>query len=148
MSSIKHILIVGIIALTVLCVAGCLGQSDRDKAQARYDQRVIEANGQIAIAENVSRQQLHYAMTEPEMKAWLIDYRSQVMTLENNVTAAINAGDEFLGYLSPGSDEHATVKANEQNLRLNLDLYKRDYNKNVESYNGHWGAENSTVSLL
>jgi hypothetical protein len=148
MSSIKHLLMVGIIALAVLGVAGCLGQSDRDKAQERYDHRVLEANDQIAIAENVSRQQLQYAMTEPVMKAWLVDYRSQVVMLENNVTAAINAGDEFLGYLSPGSDEYATVKANEQNLRLNLDLYKRDYNKNVESYNSHWGADNGTGSPL
>jgi hypothetical protein len=148
MSSIKHLLMVGLIALAVLGVAGCLGQSDRDKAQERYDHRVLEANDQISIAENVSRQQLQYAMTEPVMKAWLVDYRSQVVMLENNVTMAIDAGNEFLGYLNPGSSEYATVKANEQNLRLNLDLYKRDYNKNVESYNGHWGVDNGTVSLL
>jgi hypothetical protein len=148
MSAIKRVLFVAILALAVLGVAGCLGQSARDQAQDKYDHRVLEANGQIALIDNVSRQQLQYAMTEPVMKAWLIDYRSQVVTLENNVTAAISAGTELLGHLSPGSTEYATVTNNEQNLRLNLDLYKRDYNKNADAYNLHWGVENGTVQLL
>jgi hypothetical protein len=148
MSAIKRVLFIGIVALAVLSVAGCLGQSDRDKAQDAYNQKVIGANDQIAVVENISAMQNIYAMDEPLMKAWLTKYRAIVVVLETNVSTAINASDTLKRYLSPGTSDYATVTTNDQNLLLNLDLYRRDYNKNAESYNSHWGPQNGTVPLL
>jgi hypothetical protein len=147
MSMIKRVLIAAIIILAVLGAAGCLGLTSKEKAQDKYDRCVIDANSQIAITENVSLRQ-NLPMDEPAMKAWLAEFRSQILALEGNVTAAIDAGAEFRGYLSSGGAEDVAVANNEQNLRLNLDLYKRDYNNNANGYNSHWGAGNGTVPLF
>jgi hypothetical protein len=147
MSAIKRALIVAIIMLAVLGAAGCLGLTSKEKAQDKYDRSVIDANSQITITENVSLRQ-HLTMDEPAMKAWLAEFRSQILVLKDNVTAAVDAGTEFRGYLSSGSAEYVAVADNEQNLRLNLDLYERDYNNNANGYNSHWGAENGTVPLF
>ena len=148
MSAIKRLLIIAIITLAMLSVAGCLGQSDRDKAQDKYDKLVIETNSQIAVVWNVSNQQNLYAMAEPEMKVWLTEYRTQLEALQNNVNVTKAAGVELKAYLSPGSSDYATMTSNEASLQQNLVEYLRDYNYNAGGYNTHWGEEHGMVPLL
>lgn len=148
MSALKRALIVAIVVLAILSVAGCFGQSDRDRAQDKYDKQVILTNGQIAFVKNVSDQQNLYAMTEPVMKAWLVEYRSQVAALQNDVNVTNDAGIQLKAYLSPGSSDYSTMTTNEATLQQYLALYVGDYNKNAASYNSHWGPENGTVPLL
>lgn len=148
MSAIRRTLIIFIVAVAVLSVAGCLGQSDRDKAQDKYDTLVHQTNSQIAAVQNVSNQQNLYAMTQPEMKVWLDDYRSQTAELQNDVNATSDAGAALKTYLSPGSSDYTTMTTNEQSLQQYLAMYAGDYNKNADGYNSHWGAEFGTVPLL
>jgi hypothetical protein len=148
MTAVKRALIVILIAMAVLSVAGCLGQSDRDRAQDKYDKLVIETNGQIAAVWNVSNQQYLHSMSEPEMKAWLADYRTQLVVLQNDVNVTREAGTELKACLSPGSSDYATMTSNEASLQQNLVEYLRDYNYNAEGYNTHWGEEHGKVPLL
>lgn len=148
MSAIKRMLIMVLIALAMLSVAGCADQSARDQAQDKYDQLVIETNSQIAVVQNVSDQQNRYAMTEPMMKSWLGEYRSQVAVLQNDVNATNDAGSQLKTYLSPGTSDYATMTTNEETLRQHLELFVGDYNRNAEGYNSHWGIGNGTVPLL
>jgi hypothetical protein len=148
MSAIKRALIAAFVVAAVLSVAGCLGQSDRDRAQDKYDRLVVETNGQIAIVQNVSNQQNLYAMDEPMMKAWLAEYRSQVAALQDDVNATDDAGAQLKAYLSQGSSDYSTFTTNQQTLQQYLALYVGDYNKNANGYNSHWGPENGTMPLL
>jgi hypothetical protein len=148
MSAIKRLLIIAIVVFAMLAVAGCLGQSDRDKAQEKYDKLVIETNDQIAAVWNVSNQQNLYAMAEPEMKAWLAGYRTQIVALQNDVNVTKAAGDELKTYLSPGSSDYQTMTSNEESLQQNLAAYLNNYNSNANGYNDHWGEEHGMVPLL
>jgi outer membrane murein-binding lipoprotein Lpp len=148
MSAIKRLLIIAIVVLAMLAVAGCLGQSDRDKAQDKYDKLVIETNDQIAAVWNVSNQQNLYSMAEPEMKAWLAEYRTQLVALQNDVNATRAAGIELKTYLSPGSSDYKTMTSNEESLQTNLAQYMINYNNNANGYNTHWGEEHGMVPLL
>lgn len=148
MSTMKRVLIVAIVALAMLSVAGCLGQSDKDRAQDKYDNLVTEANSQIAVVANISDQHRLYSMTEPQMKTWLADYRSQMVVLQNDVNVTNAAGVEFKNYLSPGSSDYATMTSNEASLQQVLQQYSTDYNNNANGYNTHWGEEHGVVPLL
>lgn len=148
MSAMKHVLLVAIVALAMLSVAGCLGQSDKGRAQDKYDNLVTEANGQVAVVANISDQHRLYTMTEPEMKTWLANYRSQLVVLQNDVNVTNAAGVELKSYLSPGSSDNTTVTTNEASLQLILQQYLSDYNNNAGGYNTHWGEEHGMVPLL
>lgn len=148
MSTMKRVLIVAIVALAMLSVAGCLGQSDKGRAQDKYDNLVIEANGQIAVVANISDQHRLYSMTEPEMKSWLAEYRSQMAVLQNDVNVTNAAGVELKNYLSPGSSDYSTMTSNEASLQQVLQQYTTDYNNNANGYNTHWGVEHGMVPLL
>jgi uncharacterized protein YpmS len=148
MSAIKRLLIIAIVTFAVLAVAGCLGQSDRDRAQDKYDKQVIETNDQIAVVWNVSSQQNLYTMSEPELKVWLTEYRSQVMALQNDVNVTNAAGAELKALLSPGSSDYKTMTSNEESLQQNLVSYLSDYNSNAGNYNSYYGEEHGTVPLL
>jgi ABC-type phosphate transport system substrate-binding protein len=148
MSAIRRTLIVFFVAVAVLSVAGCLGQSDREKAQDKYDTLVHQTNDQIAVVQNVSNQQNLYAMTQPAMKVWLADYRSQTAELQNDVNATGDAGAALKTYLSPGSSDYSTMTTNEQSLQQYLAMYVGDYNMNADGYNSHWGAEFGMVPVL
>jgi outer membrane murein-binding lipoprotein Lpp len=148
MSAIKRLLIIAIVVFAMLAVAGCLGQSDRDKAQDKYDRLVIETNDQIAAVWNVSNQQNLHVMSEPELKVWLTEYRSQVTALQNDVNVTNAAGGELKAYLSPGSSDYTTMTSNEESLQQNLAAYLRDYNANAGNYNSYYGEEHGKVPLL
>jgi hypothetical protein len=148
MTAIKRLLIVVIVAIAMLCVAGCFGQSDRNKAQDVYDKLVIQTNGQIDEVQAWSVMQNQYSMTEPQMKAWLGEYREQIGTLQTDVNATNEAGNKLKTYLTPGSSDYLTMTSNEAKLQQFVTQYVSDYNKNADGYNAHWGAENGTEPLL
>jgi hypothetical protein len=148
MSGIKRLLIIAIVAFAMLSVAGCLGNSDRDRAQDKYDKLVLGTNNQIAVVWNVSNQQNLYAMSEPEMKVWLAEYRTQVAALRDDVNVTNAAGVELKAYLSPGSSDYKTMTSNEESLQQNLAQYLSNYNYNANGYNSHWGEEHGMVPLL
>lgn len=148
MSTMKRVLIVAIVALAMLSVAGCLGQSDKDRAQEKYDNLVTGANSQIAVVANISDYHRLYSMTEPETRAWLADYRSQLVVLQDDVNATNAAGVELKTYLSPDSSNYATTNRNEASLQQILQQYVSEYNNSASSYNSHWGEEYGKVPLL
>jgi hypothetical protein len=148
MSAMKRVLIIVIVALAMLSVAGCLGQSDKDKAQEKYDNLVTGANSQIAVVSNISDQHRLYSMTEPETKAWLAEYRSQITMLQNDVNDTNAAGVQLKTYLSPGSSNYATTTTNEASLLQILQQFVSDYNNSANGYNSHWGVEHGMVPLL
>jgi hypothetical protein len=93
-------------------------------------------------------QQNQHAMTEPMMKAWLADYRSQLEALQGDINATGEAAIALKPYLSPGSSNYATLTKNEEILQQYLKLYVDDYNRNADGYNVHWGMQYGNVSLL
>jgi protein involved in sex pheromone biosynthesis len=148
MSTMKRVLIVAIVALAMLSVAGCLGPSDKDRAQEKYDNTITEANSQITVVANISDQHRLYSMTEPETKAWLTKYRSQIAVLQDDVNATNAAEVDLKSYLSPSSGNYATMTSNEASLKQIVQQYVSDYNNSANGYNSHWGQEHGVVPLL
>jgi hypothetical protein len=136
------------VAIAMLCVAGCLGQSDRNKAQDTYDKLVIDTNGQMDKVQNVSNFQNLYSMDQPMMKAWLAQYRSEISTLQSDINTTNDAGNKLKTYLTPGSSDYLTMTSNEGKLQQIVTQYVSDYNKNADGYNVHWGLQNGNETLL
>jgi outer membrane murein-binding lipoprotein Lpp len=148
MSALKRVLFVAIVAVAMLSVAGCLGQSDKDRAQEKYDNLVTDVNDQIAVVANISDQHRLYSMTQPETKAWLDEYRSQLTVLQNDVNVTNAAGVTLKTYLSPDSSNYAATNRNEASLQQILQQYVTEYNNSANGYNSHWGVEHGLVPLL
>jgi|AGTN01.3.fsa_nt_gi hypothetical protein len=147
MVAIKHILLVVLVVFAILIVAGCADNSGRDSAQEKYDQVIITTNERLSVVNDLYNR-FSLGVDIVSFKEIMPNYYSNLTALQNDVNASIQAGEELKKYLKQGSDDYETVTANEQSIREQFNLFVRDYNQHVESYNNGPGLQDGTTMPL
>ncbi len=147
MVAIKHILIAALVVFAILIVAGCVDNSERDSAQEKYDQQIITTNEQLSVVQNLY-DRFSLGVDIVSLKEIMPRYYSNLTALQNDVNASIQAGEELKKYLKQDSDDYETVTANELSLQTQFNLFVRDYNQHVESYNNGPGLQDGTTMPL
>jgi len=106
------------------------------------------------VKEQTQRIDMYYAaktattMSQIEFQQWL--YNIQGLTVEfinreNNATAA---GNIYLKYLTPNSDEYNRVTNNAAVSVSDIKKIKATYNGNVQIYDNQYGADYGYISYL
>ena len=141
----KCILMTAPVVFFMLIVAGCAGE--QDPAQNAYDHNMSVIFDQLAVVNNISAQ---WTQIEDilQLKALLIDYRSNLTILQDDMNLTYQAGAALKKNLDKGSSEYATVLDNEQKMREYFELYVTDYNRHATSYNNAPGQQYGTVPLF
>jgi len=79
-------------------------------------------------------------MNQSDFRDWLTIDRNLTLDFLAHGNESIEAGQAYLKYLQPGSDEYSQIISDENNTTSNIHSAKGRYNNAVDSYNHWWGA--------
>jgi len=106
------------------------------------------------VQEQTQRLDMYYAaktstsMTQPEFESWLATIQSltrEFINRENNATAA---GNVYLKYLDPNSNEYNRVIQNDEVTVSDISKITATYNGNVYIYDQEYGNTYGNLSYL
>lgn len=106
------------------------------------------------VKEQTQRIDMYYAskvatsMSHTEFQSWLETIRSLTVEFINRENNANEAGDKYLKYLAPGSDEYNRVVQNEAVSKDDIGKVKATYDGNVDIYNNQYGSAYGTMPHL
>ncbi|HTY89872.1 MAG TPA: hypothetical protein VMC84_01720 [Methanocella sp.] len=75
-------------------------------------------------------------------------FKQKADSFESDAETAINAGEEYLIYLDPGSEEYKAVEANNKALQDNIGQCQNAYNKYKSDYDEKMGAQSAAQSTF
>ncbi len=137
-----------IVGLTSGVKTGITDQYKAEKALQDYNYKLD------LVKEQTQRIDMYYAaktstsLTQIEFRSWLGTIRGltdEFIDRENNAT---EAGEAYLGCLSPNSDEYNRVRQNELTTNDDIKKIKDTYNGNVYIYNHQYGTISGYVAYL
>jgi len=87
-------------------------------------------------------------MSQTEFRSWMMDVRAATDAYIDAANNAIDAGHTYEQYLDSNSDEYKRVQNNEKVCKDNINLFKSQYNSNVDTYNKDWGAQHGNLQYI
>jgi type II secretory pathway pseudopilin PulG len=148
--------VIGVLLFVFYAIGGfSQGMQDGIQGQDAVTEAMNNYNYQLdLVQEQTQRLDMYYAaktstsMTQPEFASWLDTIQSLTdvfISRENNATVA---GEVYLKYLQPDSNEYNRVIQNDNVTVSDVSKVTATYNGNVYIYNQEYGSTYGNLSYI